>query len=145
MEITFSVGDWSRDGHGKNDEICFECSLDRDNLLGAYLEGARILGIKGPAHSPYRLPICTDYGEYTVPVEFVAKLMVAGIDPEICLYYDNSPVPIPSRKKYNSPWSIETNFFPVLWLEIAKLAEPSLTYKQVRKSSIHIGGYGLFS
>lgn len=141
MRVRLVVGDWSKDGHGQSDTYIYEVNLTKQDLLAAYKVGCKRLSLKVSAEN-YReayLNFCEDYQDPKVPPEVVRALRAEGLDPDElfeCWSGDGG----------DEDYVGTVDAWPELWLAIAKLGEPSLTYAQVYgDDSIEIGGYGLYS
>lgn len=141
MKIKFCAGDISSDGHSIREEKIFEVNLSQAELKLAFFTGIEKLGLldytEKDSRDDRRFTFCSNYEDSQVPTEFVEKL---PFDPEEYFYLDD----FDDEKVYYLEGA--DKFFE-LWLDIAKLGNPMLTYSEVVSDdgSIHIGGYGLFS
>lgn len=134
MEIQFVLGDWSKDGHGITKLFTFDINADRDRVMQAYAAGCEIVGFDLTDY-------CADFEENTIPAEIYDKFIAAGgvfekgKEPEV----NDIDADIPTE------YFMYIDSYMYMWLGIAKIGLPELTWKEVRCTSIDIGGYGLFT
>jgi hypothetical protein len=129
MIFSLVIGDWSDDGHGKTRTVEVESKFSSQEFIAAFQKGIKQIDPKCNGHE---LPICQNYQDSKVPIEFVAGLRKCGLNPDDYLEY------------YNGTYGIWSDTFANLWLAIAKLGNSELEYEIVHGHSIRIGGYGLF-
>lgn len=116
MLVKLVVGDWSNDGHGNTRDIVYEVNTTARQMDQAHEQGAKAIGVAWEK-------VCEDYQDHTVPDDVMAKLKKHGIElPDECIGPDE---------------------FAWVWLEIAKIGDPSLDCQEVYLSNHNIGGYGL--
>lgn len=164
MKTTLVVGDWSDDGHGKTASFVYEHNLESEKaLLDAYKAGSLALGEitiqTGMNYSAQPIEpryitktfddimqfVACDYEDSEVPEDIVRALTAKGIVPntswsveepyeELYTCEDEAPV----------VWYVEgPEGFANLWMRIAKLGNPDMTYVSVAPRSLNIGGYGV--
>jgi hypothetical protein len=126
--IDLTAGDWSSDGHGMTTTCLVACNVGLDELKIAHDIGAGVIGIN-------LSELCSDSEDDHIPTGLIATLEEHGIHLE---YEDDYP----ESKDYKLLESPDE--FARLYLEIAKLGDPSIHYEVLNLPTVNIGGYGLF-
>lgn len=153
--INLVVGDWSNDGHGQAHTYSFEANLSQTELCEAYEKGSDIVYKAMDDNRTFinRKDIldrvADRYESYSVPNEIAVALAKFGI--KSWSYEDEQEPETRSFINYDKHDNVYTvgdegsEDFAMLYMEIAKIGNPELTYKLITFPAITIGGYGLFS
>lgn len=125
-EHTFNltVGDWAGDGHGMSDTYTVVANREWTAVRDAHQRGCELTQVDFT-------DICCDYEDNVIPPEMIARLKGFGL-----IGYDD-----PSS---TSTVHIDPFEFAELYMFIARVGDPGLTYRFAHIPEIRIGGYGLF-
>jgi len=123
--ISLEVGDGSGDGHSMTQVVVIESNLSHKNLQEAYEKGSKIIGFD------LKKKVACEYEDRVISEEYLEILASHNIQVKWQDEYD---------EKERELWS---NTWVYLWLDIAKLGNPSLEYKEMT-DTLTVGGYGLF-
>lgn len=118
--ITFVIGDWSDDGHGKTRELLFQSNLSKIEVENAYVEGTKLINFD------FSEKVAVEYQNPELPAKYLKILNDFG------------------AKLHPKLEDLDYESFADIWMFIAKLGRPDLEIKMLNKNSIDIGGYGLF-
>lgn len=134
--VTLIVGDWGGDGHDKTEDYIYNINISYAELIAAYESGVAIIG--------YDLKdYCNDYEDREIPIELLQsvynKLKELPVGEAWEIIND-----IVTLSEYFDKISVYHSEYAELYLAIAKIGNPDLTYQQVTGTTISIGGYGLF-
>lgn len=151
MLVLLVVGDPSADGHGRTETFRFDHNLISNSALkSAYKAGCKIIG-----HDIEDV-VAKDYQDSSVPVEVMDALVEHGLmvkeegNDFSDSYWNLSPeglMPADSAYTYNDNININSELYAELWMRIAQLGSPALSYTVPKRSyddKIDIGGYGFF-
>lgn len=147
--INLAVGDIAGDTHGNVDIFSVKTNLSRNHIVGAYEVGTRIVGfnITNGIGASFRDPYLYD-SQYWA-------LCKAGID--VSSIMKNSEeitgdgiysAKVKSLLKSNNPprYQVSPSDFKDLWLAVAKLGAPNLTWEDIPPDiNLGIGGIGLYT
>jgi hypothetical protein len=91
MKYKLMIGDWSKDGHEKCEDVIFETNKDAEEIRKAYLRAAKKIGVS--LHDERNCtPICTEYEDSELSKEAQDKLIKAGITVfDLAGYKDKMP------------------------------------------------------
>eukprot|EP00759_Apiculatamorpha_spiralis_P045053 PhF_6_TR4182/c0_g1_i3/m.5620 len=130
--ISLVVGDWSGDGHGQTHTIYVKCNCSSQDLQSAFQKGCTKLNFQ------FQKVIASEYEKSTITKAQVKLLLDGGVAyaKEIlhCIELNRCDI-----------YSLEMDSYINLWIEIAKIGEPSLIVSKSDVQTVVIGGYGLFS
>lgn len=138
------VGDWSNDGHGKNDIFIFLSSHSKAEILDAYHKSVILSGVSLTGKVMDGLiNILSDFEENVIPADAVVRLQGIGCNFEefyLALEEDGSQACCSSDVFY-------------LFMEMVRCNLPGFAYELVNLESIngywgefnHQIGYGVFS
>lgn len=150
------MGDPSNDGHGRTETIRIDHNLvSNGTLANAFRAGEKILGIK------YESKVAADYEENWIPEDELEVLIEHKIlerrttdlkgnpmgAPHWALVNQKAPIKADWAYEYDGHVHINEELYAAIWLEIARLGEPTLEYtvpKRAYDDKLDIGGYGLF-
>lgn len=136
MRVKFWVGDWSHDGHNQCDSFVVDVNLTKPELDKAFHDGCKLMGLEKAQCKALNFLFCSEYEDVKIPQEIIDGMDKVGLSPD--KYFD-------MFYKDESKWSGNYDTFHILWLDIAKLGNPDLTYQEcVSEETYHIGGYGLY-
>lgn len=84
MRIKFNIGDWSNDGHGRNQTTIIESNHPVETLQDAYLKSCEDLGfqfhrITGDEPAD-QIEMLVDYQDGLIPRGFFRKMLIEGVD-----------------------------------------------------------------
>lgn len=140
------IGDWSSDGHGRTETIRIDHNLTSNSALQkAYKAGAAILG-----HDIEKV-VAEDYQDGSCPEEVMDALIQHGImekDPAEDYWGikgGQAPIVADDAYSYGDRIHFNSELYAAVWMEVAKLGEPTLVYTTPKRSyedRINIGGYG---
>lgn len=143
MRIRLVAGDWSKDGHNQSDTYMYEVNLSSEELSEAFKLGAARLGQKfndGNYRGDPAFNFCENYRDSKIPPQVVAAMRREGLDP------DDFFQRWTDKTDGDADYVAEIDLWPEFWLAVAKLGNPSLTYKKTSDEGwIAIGGYGLYN
>lgn len=132
--VDLVVGDWSHDGHEKTNVVAVKINVTPNELRSAYENGTKEVGFD------LTRDVAADYKDNVLSNERMKVLVANGYDEFTVerVEYDND------SSDYTGDYRLRVDSFVDVWLFIAKLGDPSLTYEIVNNDSVNIGGYGLF-
>jgi hypothetical protein len=120
MLIKLTIGDPWNDGHGQHNDFIFKVNVDSVESLEMFHGiGCGTLGFNLKNE-------CEEFESFVLSDNFAEALLSVGIT--LPLNEELDPID-----------------FALLYLEIAKTANPELRYELVEISSCFVGGYGLYS
>lgn len=132
--VDLIVGDWSHDGHEKTETVSIKINITPGELREAYERGRDQVGFDLTSD------VANDYEDRKLSNVRMKALVAKG--------YDERSV---ERDEYNNEsddyagdYVLSHDSFVDVWLFIAKLGNPDLTYETLNSASINVGGYGLF-
>lgn len=128
--VTITVGDYSNNGHGYTRQQSFTCNFTASQIAKFHADGST-------KHKLYLDYQCEEHEDNELRNDFMAALNLAfANEPKVLALISHSD---------EKPNHIYANEYIQLYLHIAKLAEPTLTWTQNDgKHELNIGGYGLF-
>lgn len=157
MQTLLILGDWSNDGHGRTEVVTVDHNLSSHSALnGAHTMGCKILG-----HN-FANVVARAYECPYIPEEVLEALIEHKILMEVPEEEKTQSFEKGNRywrltgvvdsycdwlSEYDDNFVIDSDLYAELWLRIAQLGEPSLTYTRVGSGDsnrITIGGYGLY-
>jgi len=138
-DISLTVGDWSGDGHDKDEVFYIKCNLNVTELQDAYKQGVKETGIDVSK-------CCEEYEDSRFDKEDALKLLKEGKAFEFISKNIQKDIDDSIDDADDDDLTIYCiEMFAVLWLCVARIAQPTLKI-QFNKNppNIDIGGYGLF-
>lgn len=126
--IELVVGDWSHDGHEKTKTFRVTCNKTAAKLKTAYKAGVEVCGLD------LKDTVAVEYEDSILATEDASKLAAAGIP--VAELVDGS--------SDNDGFCLTTDSFAELYMRIANLGAPDLTWDYVEANQVEVGGYGLF-
>lgn len=125
MKIKLVVGDWSKDGHEKSEDIYIESNLSIKDLTKAYKKGVSIVGLDVQSE------VAANYQDSNISKKDLDKLINAGLEIEL--------------DEDGDEFYLDENSYSEIWLFVAKLGNPAFEYSFLEaEEQLNIGGYGLF-
>lgn len=89
--VKLVLGDWSDDGHGKYEEVCFESNYPVQTIQQAYMDSCKLTGVQFNYNTDYTDGLCKGYGSWRQPFteydsaslkpEAIEALREHGLDP----------------------------------------------------------------
>ena len=127
MIISLVVGDWSNDGHGRNESQVITSNLTGEEMEKACNLGQKMVGIDFDN-------LCSDYQDPYLSKGDYTKLMLAG--------FNNS-----WNKDEDEDVYLDVDKFVKIYLFLVKVGNDKFEYefKPADYDETRIGGYGLFS
>lgn len=155
MIVKLEIGDRWSDGHGKYEHFRFTHNLDSNSALQkAYNDGSIILG-----HDIVE-EVAEEYQDHILPEDILEALLDNGVLTKVETPNKHGPEKVnvtyhftSTKEGYDHAYSYSDTafsnceFHAYLWLEVARLGNPSLEYtslKEEQSETIAIGGYGYF-
>lgn len=129
--INIVIGDWSHDGHSQTDETMYQMNVSAEGLKTAFDAGTKIVGFDLTKE-------CRDYEDCILSKDACGKVKEHFQDSDIATW-------IIENEANEEDFYVETEMFAEIYLLIAELGNPELTYSLVNCEDVRIGGYGLFS
>jgi len=123
-EITIPIGDWSKDGHEKCEEVTFISSHPVDALREAYLESIQKTGLTFD-HDHEGVEICTEYEDRELSDEVQEKIKNLGFD------IDN----------IDDPECLDSEVLSDIILWFIGLSLPDFQYEKQEQKKTYLNGF----
>lgn len=133
-KINLVIGDWSRDGHEKTENVIIKSNLSLVDLQKAYKVGTKEIGFD------FIKSVAARYEERELKREYLDKLTEFGYKGSF-EYYDYN-----EESDEEGPNIDEFEYVDILMF-ICKLGDSSFDYQMIESPEYprwNIGGYGLF-
>lgn len=121
--IELVVGDASGDGNGQTDTTIVVSNRSSSEIERAYMKGVQIVGVDLQNE-------VFDYSNTTLTPVFVEA---------ISKHFDLDDY----ANEWEGKWSIYSDGYAALYMDIAHLGDSSITFEYVATESIDVGGQGL--
>ncbi len=121
--IELVVGDASGDGNGQTDTTIVVSNKSSSEIERAYMKGVQIVEVDLQNE-------VSDYSNTTLTPVFVEA---------ISKHFDLDDY----ANEWEGKWSIYSDGYAALYMDIAHLGDPSITFEYVATENIDIGGQGL--
>ncbi|MFN0318540.1 MAG: hypothetical protein ACKVQA_26235 [Burkholderiales bacterium] len=122
--INLTVGDYHGDGHEKFEQFCIKSSSTKEEIENDHNLGSIIIGFD------MCRDLCAEYEDNEINQDIS----------DLIRHF----LPLFAIDEIDDGFRMDCETFVNLYMEIAKLGNPSLEYEFVSIDNIRVGGYGLF-
>lgn len=137
--ISLTVGDWSGDGHDRQESVYLNCNVDIEELKEAYIKSQ--IDVQSQ---------CEDYEDRRFNQAMVKMLLEEGKASEFITEYIQREIEYMLKDEFDEDEEdfdlYSPDLFAVFWLCAARIGNPDIKIElvTVNPPNINIGGYGLF-